>query len=256
MKHELPQKLDNVNCTESEALQLLGERYNALIAYLQEREGREDDYTQESNGCPGVVTVGYCEGECKCGKREGREKYVPSKYGWDDPEPEQDTSTECANCGCRRDTHPIPVCKKFVPKPRPSEGRSCRCWSYGMGEDWHGHWCKHKEPCRSEVTDEEMDAAIKTLKKQDAEPQPTETSLEKDALHHLHVFAGLVRDENKDRYDLAQQEYLAFIRRLKDEARTGERERIRAIAEGIKKEKCALLLQLIDAERLDERKGE
>ena len=64
---------------------------------------------------------------------------------------------------------------------------------------------------------------------------PTE-KWEKDAIHHLHVFACLFRDKITERYYLAQQEYLSFISALLATARAEERERIEKIVEGMREE--------------------
>ncbi|MBT9167789.1 MAG: hypothetical protein DDT19_01132 [Syntrophomonadaceae bacterium] len=39
----------------------------------------------------------------------------------------------------------------------------------------------------------------------------TNSDILKEGIHHLHVFAGLVKDKMESRYEIAQKEYLDFL---------------------------------------------
>lgn len=56
---------------------------------------------------------------------------------------------------------------------------------------------------------------------------------QRDAIHHLHVTAGLFRDGIEDHYELAQKEYLYFIRSLLKSDREKIRSGIEALIEKV-----------------------
>lgn len=191
-------------------------KINEIITYLE---------AQETSGCQ------------KCDRNAELHRRCPSHQPEGAPTPTRNGC--CINCIDHsvddKDYCAFPSCPCHTPTPQAlckhgfrygSAGSYCDCkpptpQPESCCDATYPH--THETPPPTNRTPEETKAGIERLVKI-VESNKSDSGWEADAIHHLHVFAGLTRNGREERYDIAQKEYLKFIRTLKQSAeQEGER---------------------------------